>query len=302
MENLLFDSYRVFQKEYNGNIIRRFFKLPLGATILFFLAMTSVIGATVFTVWEKQGLCLACLGVEIVTGVAMFFYTENYQLKTVDKRLITYRNYCADVHAWLSRTGFLVTPQNIEEFLVRVNRQIEQQENIAIKKNEHIRHIVDVVLIPFLLAIFSLWMTGKTELAVLVTGALAIFTAVGFFGMIAYFIYSALSFSRKRKLEQWRCFADDLQGVLDTQFVSKMITEPPLRETKIADAGPRPSAKKKKAKNAGQPWTKDDDALLCEMYDAGLSKKDIAKHFMRSNNAIAARLVKLGKIPNRSSF
>lgn len=302
METLLFDSYRVFQKEHNGSIIRRFFKLPVGAITLFFFALASVVGAIVFTVIEKPHLCLVCLCVEILTGVVMFFYTENYQLKTIDNRLKTYHNYCADVHIWLSGTGFVVTPQNIREVLARANKHIEYQEKTTTKKNENIRHIVDVLLIPFLLAIFSLWMTGKTELEVLITGALAIFTAVGFFGMIAYFIYSAMSFYRKRKLEQWRCFADDLQGVLDTQFENKMIKDIAPSATKMANEAPKPSSKKKKAENAGKPWSKEDDSLLCEMYDTGLSKKDIAKHFMRTGNSISARLVKLGKIPNRASF
>ena len=48
MEILLFDSYRVFQKEYKGSVIRRFFKLPVPAIVLFFVLLTSLIGAVVF--------------------------------------------------------------------------------------------------------------------------------------------------------------------------------------------------------------------------------------------------------------
>lgn len=225
METLLFDSYRVFQKKYNGSIIRRFFKLPVIAIVFFFIAIGSVVGAITLTLWGQQNLSLICVGVEIAMGIATFIYTENYQLKTIDKRLTTYRSYCTDVHRWLSETGFVVTPSNVHEVLERVKQQIERQENQRKAKTENIRHIVDVMLIPFLLAIFSIWMTGNTDLAVLVTGALALFSVVGTLGMMVYFIYSILSFYHKHKLEQWRCFADDLQGVIDTQFEDKMIVD-----------------------------------------------------------------------------
>ena len=223
MEILLFDSYRVFQKEYKGSVIRRFFKLPVPAIVLFFVLLTSLIGAVVFCCINQTILYLVSIGVEIVAGVATFFYTENFQLKTIDERLVTYRIYCADVYAWLSETGFVVTQQNVQEVLGRVKQQIERRENSRKEKSATIRHIVDVLLIPFLLAIFSLWMTGKTELGTLITGAVAIFSAVGVFGMIGYFVYSAFSFCRKRELEQWRCFANDLQGVIDTQLEGKML-------------------------------------------------------------------------------
>lgn len=295
METLLFDSYRIFQKKYNGNIIRRFFKLPVLAIILFFSAIASVVGAITFTILDDTIHSLVCVGIEIITGIITFFYTENYQLKTIDKRLVVYRQYCADVHAWLFGTDFVVTPQNIQELLGRATRQIERQEKLSAKKSENIRHIVDVFLIPFLLAVFSLWMTGKTDLSVLITGALALFTVASALGMMVYFAYSILSFYRKHRLEQWRCFADDLQGVLDTQFENQMIANRTLPPAKATKGAAIPSSKRKKAENAGKPWTKEDDSLLCEMYDAGCSKKDLAKHFRRSSNSISSRLSKLGK-------
>lgn len=61
-------------------------------------------------------------------------------------------------------------------------------------------------------------------------------------------------------------------------------------------------AKKSQPENAGKPWTEEDERLLCRMYDAGNSKKDICQYFKRTPGAIAARLVRLGKIQNRDQF
>lgn len=139
-------------------------------------------------------------------------------------------------------------------------------------------------------------MTGKTDLAVLITGALALFTVVSALGMMVYFVYCILSFYRKHRLEQWKCFADDLQGVLDTQFENQLIANRSLPSREAASSVTSPSPKRKKAENAGKPWTEADEKALCVMFDAGSSRKDLCKHFKRSSNSISARLVKLGKI------
>lgn len=59
---------------------------------------------------------------------------------------------------------------------------------------------------------------------------------------------------------------------------------------------------KPKPENAGKPWTERDDALLCQMFDAGSTKKDMCACFKRSEGGIASRLVRLGKITDRFVF
>lgn len=58
-------------------------------------------------------------------------------------------------------------------------------------------------------------------------------------------------------------------------------------------------ATKNAPENAGRPWTEEDEGTLCEMFDAGTSTKEICAHFKRSKGAVAARLVRLGKIQDR---
>lgn len=54
--------------------------------------------------------------------------------------------------------------------------------------------------------------------------------------------------------------------------------------------------------NAGKPWTKEDEAVLCRMFEAGCSRKELCAHFKRSPGAIASRLVKVGKMGEREEF
>ena len=60
--------------------------------------------------------------------------------------------------------------------------------------------------------------------------------------------------------------------------------------------------KRPQPENAGKPWTQEDEEILCRMFDTGCTRKEICNHFQRSQGAIAARLVKLGKIQEREEF
>ena len=53
---------------------------------------------------------------------------------------------------------------------------------------------------------------------------------------------------------------------------------------------------REKYPNIGKVWSKDDDALLTEMFKAERPNKEIAKHFGRKPSAIRARLGHLGLI------
>lgn len=60
--------------------------------------------------------------------------------------------------------------------------------------------------------------------------------------------------------------------------------------------------KKNMPENAGKRWSDEDDKKLCEMFNAGVSKKEICNTFKRTTTGIASRLVRLGKIKERDEF
>jgi len=53
-------------------------------------------------------------------------------------------------------------------------------------------------------------------------------------------------------------------------------------------------------KNAGKPWSEQEDRLLVEAFDSCAPLKQIAVNHCRTKGAIAARLVRLGKVSGRS--
>ncbi len=57
-----------------------------------------------------------------------------------------------------------------------------------------------------------------------------------------------------------------------------------------------------KTENQGKPWTKEDEEVLCSMFDAGSASQDICNQLKRTKSSIATRLVYLQKIKERSEW
>lgn len=57
-----------------------------------------------------------------------------------------------------------------------------------------------------------------------------------------------------------------------------------------------------KPRNAGLPWTIEEDRVLCRMFDEGYAVIKMCEKLQRSKEALAARLVRLGKIRSRREF
>jgi hypothetical protein len=54
-------------------------------------------------------------------------------------------------------------------------------------------------------------------------------------------------------------------------------------------------------KNAGKPWSSQEEAQICDELRSGTDFKQIARTHNRSVASIVARLIRLGKVPPRSS-
>ena len=224
MEALLFDSYRAFQKEYKGSVLKCFLKMPLLAKILFVIALVSVIISIACIGFRLTFLSYISIVVELLMCIILSFYVESFQIKTADTRLSRYEIYCKDVYDWLGSTGYVASAPNIAILKCRVERQIQQKETLDAKKKESIGRIITVFLIPLLLALYSLWMEENTGVNELIGAALSLIIFAGCLGGGAYMIYLVLSFYSKQRFEQLKCFAADLQGILDTQFEDKLIS------------------------------------------------------------------------------
>lgn len=304
MDEILFDGYRKYQKELKGNIIKTILRLPVCAIIIVALAFTSMVMSFVFQFVEScQWLSPIFFLIEIITCILSHFYIENFRIRTSDKRLVTYYEYCHSLYTWIKSTGIAASEQNIQIIMDRIEKRIVLLEGKRKHAQDTIWHIVNILIIPLLLAIFSSWMKDQTSLPELIAASLSIVFFVGSIGLLVYLLYNIFSIFQKHRIEQLRCFFEDLQGIIDTQFERPLFCAHSTQPTNgNFSVNKKKSDQKALSENAGKHWTSTDDSELCRLFDAGCSPNHICTHIKRSQSAIASRLVRLGKISDRKDF
>lgn len=224
MHTILFDNYRKYQKETRGNVFKAFWKLPIPAIIIF-LAIASTIVYAILSIFVKclQQWYIWCLLLEVIACIALYFYTEHYQINTSSTRLQVYKKYCGEINAWLKTTGLIINEKNLKEIIARVNQDVESLEERRSKRRDRIEKWIQILIIPILLAIFSEMIREKADISVLIVYALVLLVSLGSLALAFLCCYNIIDFFQKRKLEQLKSFSKDLQGVIDTQLEKKLL-------------------------------------------------------------------------------
>lgn len=224
MEDILFDGYRKYLKDTQDNVFKAFFNMPLGGKILLVAIILCVVASIFFLVFTKWVIVsLILLGVDIVLCIASYFFVESYQIKTSDIRVVDYKKYCSKIKEWLESNDIEVTKSTLTELENRVLKVWESKENARKKGIERVEKWIQALLIPLLLAVFAEIIDGQTDVSTLISSMLILIIAIGVVCATVINCYNLVSFFQKRKLEQMRKFANDLQGVIDTQFEDSLI-------------------------------------------------------------------------------
>ena len=240
MKDRLFDCYRQYQKSSKDNILKAFFKLPIPAVVLMSLSLVCVVlNFVVVSCNLVAPIGLLLLVAEMVICIALYLFTDNYQIKNSDTRILKYVSHCSDLAEWLHQTGFIVSKENVIELRNRVNQHISNDQKRKKENQERFDKWCQALLFPILLAIFSTAIKDQSDILVMVGYAVTMIVSIGLLYLGVYHCLNVISFFEKRRVAQMEHFAADLQGIIDTQFDEKIITM--LVESESDDLAHNPS-------------------------------------------------------------
>ena len=225
MHTILFDSYRKYQKDNKQSLMKTIFKLPIGVKLLligFVLCLIYSILALFIDFFKST--YFICLILQVILCLCLYFYTENFQIKTSDIRLSTYQEYCGKIKAWLTKTGVIVTQENVTELVSRIEKEIDKLEKKKTANRERIEKWIQILIIPILLAVFSAIIREQNNLTILFAYTTTFLIALGSLSLAFLNCYNIFDFFKKRKIEQLKSLSSDLQGVLDCQFDNKIFS------------------------------------------------------------------------------
>ena len=218
MEWFLYYSYQKFRKDNLESIPRRLLRLPAIAITLFGLLCISTIAGLAFAFIPAMKMFMWIpIVLELICCIVLYFYTENYQVKVSYEKLEDYKTYCEVIYRWLQSCS-LSTREEIQEIRRRLLAHIEKVEADRKYKKESTDRWLQVLVIPVILAVLSAFINQQTGYVQAMNYAFfLIFIFLVIYSMI-WGVRRVRYFFSGSNLEQIQCFANDLQGVLDTQF------------------------------------------------------------------------------------
>lgn len=134
-----------------------------------------------------------------------------------------YVSHCSDLAEWFQQTGFIVSKDNVIELRNRVKQHISDDQKRKKENQERFDKWCQALLFPILLAVFSAVIKNQTDILVMLGYAMTMIVTIGLLYLGAYHCVNVISFFEKRKFAQIQRFAEDLQGILDTQFDDRLI-------------------------------------------------------------------------------
>ena len=108
--------------------------------------------------------------------------------------------------------------------MLRLEKEIDKLEKQRAATRERIEKWVQILIIPILLAVFSAIIKEQTDLTILFAYTTTFLIALGSLALAFLNCYNIFDFLKKRKIEQLKSLASDLQGVLDCQFDNKFFS------------------------------------------------------------------------------
>ncbi len=182
-------------------------------------------------------------GVLVLVVLAVFISCgfHKHFLLSSDDRLNSYCAHIIEVKKWLDEKGFLVTAENVSVLISRVQKNIEDIEKKQEKNVDRITKWMQILLIPLLLIIYTEFIGQGRDVVQILANGLYSFIFTAFLFLVALAWYYILTNFLKMKLEQMKCFAADLQAILDCQIGDKLLIKPmdkleiPKEENKIIE-------------------------------------------------------------------
>ncbi len=235
MEKRLFNIYLEYMKTQNVSVWKRLSKLPnkiKAQLICTFIALVgsftlSVIGGNMSQAEQQHDrtiitIIYMCLLVYIVVQTLFTYRSiDKYEINTSKQNMIEYWNYCQSNRIWfigemaLSENSNITVDQNILLIKERIDNYIKTLEDALEKRSARIERIVQVLAIPFVLAIITSIVDKQEnimEAMAIVVSIILIMTMM--FGFIWLF-NNIMGVIRKQKVEQLKVFSADLQGMWD---------------------------------------------------------------------------------------
>ena len=198
MTEKLFYCYLNYQKSHNTNIWKKLIKLP----------------------WY------------IIICIIMYIITERFQINTSDSFMSKYQTHCSELSEWLEENN-ITTDYKIHLLHKRLIEYINEKKAERKEQNDRVDKWTQTLAIPILLAVITAVMNKNLSIQDSILFSLSLVIIFTISCCLVWVMRIIIQFPDKRKIEQMKFFADDLQGLLDLHNVEKNIVVKKQHKIKV---------------------------------------------------------------------
>lgn len=219
MEQILYKNYLKYLKDNKTPLYKTLLSIPkCAAGILVALVLSGVVTFVFMCAEKLRQYIFIPLAFEVVFSIVAYFYSEHYEINNSEKYLKNYKEYCGDIYNWLQNMSISISKDSIIEIKRRIDNKLEKMEKTKEKNINTIERIIQVIIIPFVLAMFAALIKNESDANVIVTyGVYFIFFPIALL-VTLFGLFEVFSMINKNEFNKLKNFSDDLQGILDTQY------------------------------------------------------------------------------------
>ncbi len=212
-----------YLKENKTPLYKALLSIPkCAAGILVALVLSGVVTFVFMCAEKLRQYIIIPLAFEDVFSIVAYFYSEHYEINNSEKHLKNYKEYCGDIYNWLQNVSISISKDSIIEIKRRIDNKLEKMEKTKEKNINAIERIIQVIIIPFVLAMFAALIKNESDANVIVTyGVYFIFFPIALL-VTLFGLFEVFSMINKNEFNKLKNFSDDLQGILDTQYADSL--------------------------------------------------------------------------------
>lgn len=217
MMNFIFYSYLKWLKDNKETAIYRALKLPLIIKILLIILLVAICTYIVSLTLGYTIASYISMSVLLIGCILSSIYLERHQIKNAMKNFDDYKKYCYKLYDWLKTYNI----SQKEELIIirdRTINQINSMKDFSNKRKAEIVSWLKVIIIPVVLVCLNKLIENQTDfekVVILVIQFIIMCTACG---SIAYVFWLIINISLKNRIDKYKCFANDLQTIIDIEF------------------------------------------------------------------------------------
>lgn len=217
MDEIIYNAYLNFKKQYYGKPLQRVRRLPILVIICSILLVAcAIIGLILLYHKVAQWYWIAVI-IELFCTIAIGIKCEEYKINHHQEQLIDYINYCKGLYK-MFKDNYIKNDEQLQKIFDKVNFKINEIQTSKKAQVETVNKWMQILFIPIILVVITAIAESEINIqGIIELSSLLIIGTLTVYSLVIGGIY-LMTYDTTLHLQKLKYFAEDIQGVLDAKI------------------------------------------------------------------------------------